>query len=86
MTFLMTLEEVSPDITLSFRGTTFIVTDLESGCCYVVELAKLIDNLKYPSEVIHNILSGCNNSLTVFVTDEAFENIERVCEANRLLF
>ena len=86
MTFLMTLEEVSPDITLSFWGTTFIVTDLESGFCYVVELANLIDNLKYPSEVILKILSGCSNNLTVFVTDEAFETIERVCEANRLLF
>ena len=80
------MEDVSPDITLSFRGTTFIVTDLKSGFCYVVELANLIDNLKYPSEVIHSILSSCNNSLTVFVTDEAFETIERVCEANRLLF
>ena len=86
MTFLMTLENVSTDITLSFRGTTFIVTDLESGFCYVVELANLIDNLKYPSEVILKILSGCSNNLTVFVTDEAFETIERVCEANRLLF
>lgn len=89
MFYLLTTnnEEIFPDVIISFRkGCGFIVTDVATGFRYFVDLGVLIDNLKYKGEVVSILLNGYFPDLLVYITNDAEEGIEQVCEANRLLF
>ena len=88
MTKMMTAneEKIYPDVIISFRNNNFVVTECSTGFSYFVSTLSLVDNLKYPSEVLGVILNGSSMNYSLYITKDAEKAIERVYEANRLLY
>ena len=72
------------------NGSTFIISSSASACNDVrVSRKELVDStLKYRGEIIQHFRSllGVAKDEAVTVSAEAEQLIEKVCEANRLLF
>lgn len=79
--------EETSGVYITLRNGDFVLKDLKSFKTGFIHSSVLISNLKYRGEILSVLISGfLPQAEMIYVHEEALSAIDKLIEANRLLF